>query len=167
MRERQKGPKTNGLSVMTAPALPPEALFDLRLWAKARRFRTRMEESHFNEGQAEVRGDGREYVEVVCRRGLIYSFNSVELLAWTSTRGVLAELLAADPIVRVHQRGDLEAVVRFPVRLLDVVATVLRPRRRRLLDPDRARAIGRRTAFPGAQVRENALGRDGAATDAA
>jgi hypothetical protein len=123
-----------------------------------------MEESYLHETDPEARGDGRAYVEVDCHRGLIYSYNSVELLAWTSTRGVLAELVGLDPAVRVRQRGDLEVVVRFPARLLDAVAHVLRPRRRRTLDPARARAIGAATAFPGAQAHEDALERDGRAS---
>jgi hypothetical protein len=74
-------------------------------------------------------------------------------------------LLALDPAVTVHQRGDLEGVVRFPAALLEAVARVVRPRRRRVLDPNRARAIGRSTAFAGAQVREHALERDGQPRD--
>ena len=141
------------------------SIFDLRPWAKARRFRTRMEGSFHHETDREARGDGRGYVEVVCHRGLIYPYNSAELLAWTSTRGVLAELLALDSMVRLRQRGDSEAVVRFPARLLDAVAGVLRPRRRRTLDPERARTIGAKAAFLGAQPREDRRERDRPAGD--
>ena len=139
------------------PANEPagRAFYDLRPWAKARRFRTRLEESFFHEIDPEARGDGRGYVEVVCLRGLIYPCNSTELLAWTSTRGTLANLLALDSAIRIHQKGDSEAVVRFPLRLLDAVAGVLRPRRRRTLDAARARTIGAKTAFPGTQPRDD------------
>jgi hypothetical protein len=147
---------TDSTAILTS-ARAGEAPFDLRPWAKAHRFRTRMEDSYAHETDPETRADGQGYVEVVCRRGLIYPFDQITLLAWTSTRGVLPHLLALDSEVRVHQAGDLEAVVRFPVRLLDAVAAVLRPLRRRTLDPARARAIGARTAFRGAQAHEDAL----------
>ena len=44
---------------------------DLRPWAKAKRYRWRYEESYHAE-KPENRGDGRWYVEIVCRHGLIY-----------------------------------------------------------------------------------------------
>ena len=145
-----------------APPPQGDGVLDLRPWARARRYRVRLEASFSHESDNGARGDGRAYVEVVCRRGLIYPYDGTELLAWTSTRGILGRLRALDPGVRVCQAGDLEAAVRFPSRLLDAVAAVLRPRRRRTLDPARACAIGRGTAFPGAQACEDDLGRDGA-----
>jgi hypothetical protein len=125
---------------------------DLRPLARARRWRWRFEESYQAERDLATRGDGRWYVEVLCRRGMIYPAGGDQLIAYTDTRGVLRKLLALDPALRVHQHGDAEASVRFPVALLDAVAGVLRPRRRRTLTPERARAIGSATTY-GAQVR--------------
>src|SRR5215831_21347632 len=45
---------------------------DLRPWAKANRYRYRLEESYQAENNAHVKGDGRWFVEVLCQRGLIY-----------------------------------------------------------------------------------------------
>jgi hypothetical protein len=45
---------------------------DLRIWAKAHKYRYRFEESHQAESDPHVRGDGRWFVEIVCQRGLIY-----------------------------------------------------------------------------------------------
>ena len=155
---------TDSASIL-APRSAHEVLFDLRPWAKARRYRMRLEASFAHESDPEARGDGRAYVEVPGRRGVLYPLGADTIGAWTSTRGVLAELLAADPAVRVHQRGDLEAVVRFPSSLLDAIALAIRPRRRRTLDPARARSIGAGTAFAGAQAPEDAPGRDGGGED--
>ncbi len=121
--------------------------YDLRPWADARRYRWRFEEG----------GDETAWsAEVVCRRGKLYPFGGDDLLAWTDTRGVRAELLGLDPAVTPHQTGDREAVVRFPSRLLDRVAAVLRPRRRRTLDPERALAISGLPGIRHAQVGEPA-----------
>ena len=148
-----------------APAQAREALFDLQAWATARRYRINYDESFRAEADPSVRADGRDYAEVPGERGTLYALGPDTVGAWTSTRGVLAELLALGPAVVIHQRGDLEAVVRFPSRLLEAVAGIIRPRRRRTLDPERARAIGANTAFAGAQVREEALERNGEAAD--
>jgi len=158
-RDSSKNP-----SAIVAPAVSPET-FDLRPWAAARRYRVRLDESFDHEADAATRGDGRAYVEVPGRRGTLYPLGPTNVAAWTATRGVLAALLALDPAVQIHQRGEAEAVVRFPAPLLDAVAAVIRPRRRRVLDSARARAIGAGTAFSGAQARENGPGRDGWAGD--
>jgi hypothetical protein len=109
---------------------------DLRELARVRRWRWHYEESYRAERDPAARGDGRWYVEIPCRRGKVYPFGG-ELVAWVQRQEVLRELLALGPDVRIVQRGDQEGAVRFPVRLLDRVAVVLRPRR-----------IGGRTATP-------------------
>jgi hypothetical protein len=130
---------------------------DLRELARVRRWRWHFEESYQAERDPATRGDGRWYVEVLCRRGMIYPARGDQLIAYTATRGVLRKLLALDAAVRVHQHGDTEGSVRFPVALLDAVAGVLRPRRRRTLAPERARAIGKGTAY-GAHARSGGPG---------
>jgi len=47
---------------------------DLRPWAKANRYRFRLEESYGAESNTHVRGDGRWYVEILCKRGTIYPY---------------------------------------------------------------------------------------------
>lgn len=103
---------------------------DLRELARAKRWRWRFEGSYSAERDPEVRGDGRWYVELVCHSGLIYTYGGDELLAYARTT-MLNKLLSLDPAVRVHQGGDRDAVVRFPVALLEKVASVLKPRRRK------------------------------------
>ena len=94
---------------------------DLRPWADRNRYRHRIEEG----------GDDSAWsVEVECFRGLIYPWGEGDLLAFTDTRGVRAQLLALDPAVLLHQCGDAEAVVRFPSRLLHEVAAILQPKRK-------------------------------------
>ena len=49
---------TDSASIL-APRSAQEAVFDLRPWAKARRYRVRLEDSHAHESDPEARGDGR------------------------------------------------------------------------------------------------------------
>jgi hypothetical protein len=120
--------------------------FDLRPWAVEHRHRWRYEESYHAE-KPEHRGDGRWFVEVLCRYGLIYPKGGQTLLAYAG-RGVKRHLAGLG--LELHQTdGDAE-VFRFPVERLDEVAAILKPRKRRTLDPDRARAIGKASQY-GAQ----------------
>jgi hypothetical protein len=110
---------------------------NLRIWAKAHGYRFRLEQSYQAE-RAEHRVDGRWYVEVLCRYGLIYPCGETTLLAY-ATRGVKRHL-ASMGLKRHQTDGDAE-VFKFPVERLDEVAAILKPKKRRTLDPDRARAI--------------------------
>lgn len=114
---------------------------DLQPWAKANRYRYRLEESYKPENNLHVRGDERWFIEVLCSRGLIYPAGGSDLLAFTQSRNTWRALLELGPDVRPHQVGDKEKVCRFPFTLLNEVAAIMRPRRRRRLDPDRARSI--------------------------
>lgn len=102
---------------------------DLRAWADKHRYRWRLEESYKAEKDPEARGDGCWYVEVMCKYGLIYPWGEGDLLAFTDAMRILPQLLALEG-VKVHQRGNGEAVVRFPERVLPHIARLLRPRRR-------------------------------------
>jgi hypothetical protein len=95
-----------------------------------------------------VRGDGRWFVEIVCQRGLIYPNRGADVLAFTTSADAWKSLLEIG--VKPNRVGDKERECSFPVSLLDQVAAIVKPKRRRSLDPDRARAIGRATAY-GAQ----------------
>jgi hypothetical protein len=103
---------------------------DLRVVAKDKHWKWRFEESYRAEKDPEARGDGRWYVEILCKKGLIYPWGNEDLLAFTSTKGILAQLLSIGSEIRIHQHGNGEAVVRFPYTLLQKVAEVLLPRRR-------------------------------------
>jgi hypothetical protein len=119
---------------------------DLRAWAKRHRYRWRYEESYGAE-KAENRGDGRWFVEIPCRYGLIYPHGGEMLLAYC-TRGTKRHLARLG--FQHHQTDGNNEVFRFPADRLDEVAAILKPKRRRSLDPERARAIGKATAY-GAQ----------------
>jgi hypothetical protein len=123
---------------------------DLRVWAKAKRYKYRLEESYEAETNAHIRGDGRWFVEILCRHGLIYPCGGLHLLAYVK-RGLVSDIaqLGADD-VRLYQKDDGPCVFRFPLERLEEVAAILKPRKRRRLDPERARAIGKATAY-GAQ----------------
>ncbi len=124
---------------------------DLRSWAKASRYRFRFEESYRVESSTHVRGDGRWYVEILCKNGLIYVHGGTQLLAHAKSR--IAPAIAKLPGVYLYQTDGTARVLKFPVERLDEVAAILKPRKRRTLSPDRARAMGKATAY-GAQVRQ-------------
>jgi hypothetical protein len=113
---------------------------DLRPWAKANRCRYRLEESYKAEDNMHVRGDGRWFVEILCKRGLIYPKGGREILAFSTSTDAWKSLL--DLGCTPHQTGDKERVCKFPIELLDQVAAILRPRRRRviMLTPEQIKA---------------------------
>src|SRR6266508_4194782 len=74
---------------------------DLQVWAKAKRYRYRLEESYEAESNSHIRGDGRWFVEVLCQNGLIYPCGGLYLLAYvTATRRLVADL---DGVQRTSQ----------------------------------------------------------------
>jgi len=115
--------------------------FDLRPWAKANRYKHRLEASY----QAETptnRGDGRWYVEVLCQYGLIYPRGGDTLLAY-------AKHSAKHHLVGMglehHKYDGNNEVFRFPVDRLDEVAAVLKPRKKRPgSSPERMRVMRER-----------------------
>ena len=100
---------------------------DLRPWAKANRYRFRLEESYRVESSTHVRGDGRWYVEILCKNGLIYPHGGTNLLAYTKSRTALA--IAKLPGVHLYQTDGTARVLKFPVECLDEVAAILKPKR--------------------------------------
>src|SRR5438445_11607981 len=75
---------------------------DLRPWARANRYRSRLEESYKAENDAHVKGDGRWFVEILCGNGLIYPCGGTTLLAYAKS-GVKADVRALGEDVRHHQ----------------------------------------------------------------
>jgi hypothetical protein len=135
------GVSPNGHSV-TYPQCGYVGCLDLRVWAKANRYRYRLEESYKVEDSEHVRGDGRWFVEVLCQNGLLYPFGGTTLLAYAKG-GVANRVAELGPDVQPYQTDGKNPVFKFPIERLDEVAAILRPRKRRTLDPDRARAISR------------------------
>lgn len=129
---------------------------DLRTIARPRRWRWRLEESYKAEQDSAVRGDGRWYVEILCKRGLIYPWGEDDLVAFTGVRGTAERLLALDPAVRRCQSGDRENTLRFPSCLLDRVAEVMEPRVKRAGRP--LSAAMREGLKRWSQSRKSALG---------
>ncbi len=120
--------------------MPSRTCIDLREWA-GKRYKWRFEESYKAEKDASVRGDGRWYVEILCKRGLIYPYGDNDLLAYAKGNAP-AELRRLG--LKVHQSGDRESTFRFPVERLDEVAKVLQVRSRRVLSPEQRIAASER-----------------------
>ena len=106
---------------------------DLREWCKAHRYRWHFEESYLAE-KPENRGDGRWYVEVLCKHGLIYPHGGNTLLAYAS-RGSKRHIAKLAGVEHHQTDGDAE-VFRFPAERLDEVAAILKPRQKRSYSPE-------------------------------
>ncbi len=129
---------------ITHPQCGFAGCMDLRLWAKANRYRFRLEESYRAESFRHVRGDGRWYVEILCKNGLIYPYGGTQLLAHAKSR--TASTIAKLPCVHLYQTDGTARVLKFPVESLDEVAVILRPRKRRAMgaSPERMRVLRER-----------------------
>jgi hypothetical protein len=115
---------------------------DLRPWAKANRYRFRLEESYKAENNTHVRGDGRWFVEIPCKSGLIYPWGREMLLAYAKS-GVQADI-ARLAGVELYQTDGKARVFIFPVDRLDEVAAILKPRRRRMYTPEHREVLRER-----------------------
>jgi hypothetical protein len=128
---------------------------DLRVWASARRYRTRLEDSYQAETDSDVKGDGRWYVEVPCRYGLIYPWGGDVLVAWIGSYQARIRLDALFGASRSEGPINPETVwsreYRFPTSRLDEVAAVLKPKRLpgRAATPDDLARLAR-MGFPAA-----------------
>jgi hypothetical protein len=76
---------------VTYPQCGYAGCVDLRVWAKAYRYRYRLEESYKAESNMHVKGDGRWFVEIVCKNGLIYPYGGTTLLAYAN-RGAVSDM---------------------------------------------------------------------------
>lgn len=103
---------------------------DLRVWAKAKRYKFRLEESYKAEDNAHVKGDGRWFVEILCQNGLIYPYGGATLLAYAKA-GVAGRVAELGADIQPHQNDGKARVFKFPVERLDQVAAILKPRKRR------------------------------------
>jgi hypothetical protein len=84
---------------------------------------------------------------LLCARGVtIYSVGGDRLAVELDCHGGLAKRLAAIPGVELWQNGDREKTFVFSIDLLDAVAAVVKPRRRRRcsLSPEQLRVAGER-----------------------
>jgi hypothetical protein len=76
---------------------------------------------------------------ILCDNGVIYPHGGSRLAA--ECYGPTARKLKAIAGVTVHQQGDREWCMLFDVSIFEQVAEVMKPRKRRHLSPERARAI--------------------------
>jgi hypothetical protein len=125
---------------------------DLREWANDHRYRFRLEESYKAESNTHIRGDGRWFVEILCKRGLIYPKGGREILAFTKSTDAWKSLLKIG--VQPHQVGDRERIAWFLPELLDQVAAILRPKRRKTISPEHLKALqdGRKSLCESGQI---------------
>jgi hypothetical protein len=114
---------------------------DLRIWAKAHRYRWRFEEFYKAEESMHIRGDGRWFVEILCRNGLIYPYGGTTLVAYAKG-GVVNRVAELGPDLQPYQTDGKDRVFKFPIERLDEVTAILRPRKRRsvVLTPDQVEA---------------------------
>jgi len=132
---------------------------DLRPWATENSYKWRYEEGY-------PPGVGRDedecFVEVLCKYGLLYPYGGDIILAYANS-GV-KERVRKLPGITHHQYDGNNEVFRCPSSLLDEVATIIQPRKKRTLDPEKARAIGRGTAYRPANEAKNARSGDAPTT---
>lgn len=108
---------------------------DLRVWAKANRYRTKLEESYAAETDAHVKGDGRWYVEVPCKRGKLYPRGGDTIVAWTNSYATRVKLDALAGLKASRTEGPTESSgtvwsreFTFPSSMLDEVAELMAPK---------------------------------------
>jgi hypothetical protein len=85
---------------------------------------------------------------IPCRRGaVIYPHGGNLLAVELDYRPHMAKRLASIPGVRLHQDGDHERTLLFPVELFLQVAALVKPRRKRRLSPQQKAENARRLAL--------------------
>jgi hypothetical protein len=107
------------------------------------RFRVIHEESYLADHGERGRACDPWLQLIPCRNGHIYPHGAL-LGASTNNRGPTARALAALPGVRVVQDGDDGINAVFPIAEFEAVAAILKPRRRRMLPPERAAELTER-----------------------
>jgi len=111
-----------------------------------RRYRVEYEPSYYAERGAGARADDPWPMVIPCENGHICPWGGSTLTACTKAAGSVANRLKALPFTTVAQDGSDGANVLFDVNHFDVVATIMKPRRRRRLSPEARRAAGERLA---------------------
>ena len=114
------------------------------------RFRVRYEEAYRHQYGDGARVVDPWYMEVVCQHGCVYPHGGRRLAASTNSSGPVAKRLRAMPGVEVRQDGSDGVTVLFDVDLFEVVAEVIKPRRRRVLSESARRQLaeaGKKTQF--------------------
>jgi hypothetical protein len=111
---------------------------DLKSLARSRRWRTGLDESASVPGQS---AEDRAWLVIVpAKYGHLFIHSATELAAHADRTRIASQLVAL-PGVRVHHRGDREATVVFDPTVLDTVADLLQPRRRKALSDDQRRRL--------------------------
>ena|SRR5437870_9610312 len=90
-------------------------------------------------------------MQIPCRRGVTIFPHSDTLLAVELDRhNGLAKRIASLPGVQVHQDGEQEKTILFPVCDFDTVAAIVQPKKRRILteeQKERLAAMGKANGF--------------------
>ena len=106
---------------------------DLRIVCKERRWKWHYEESFKAERMRSTNPSAPWYVEVLCKNGTIYPISEFYLAACVEGRPNMPSRLKKIDGVSQHQ-GNV--VFKFHALLLDDVAKVMRPRRKRRVSPE-------------------------------
>lgn len=107
-------------------------------------FRVQNEEAYKAEHGTAARKHDPWYMIIPCQHGHIYPHGKNLLGVATNKRGGIAQKLRKIPGVQVVQDGDDGINAIFHVDLLDQVAAVIKPRRRRrMTEEQKANAVAR------------------------
>ena len=110
------------------------------------RYRAAYGEDYHAEYGAGARVDDPWLMAISCQNGHICPWGGSILAACTKAAGSVANRLKALPFTTVAQDGSDGSNVLFDVVHFDLVAKIMKPRRRRRLSPEARRAAGERLA---------------------
>jgi hypothetical protein len=92
--------------------------------------------------EAAVNGTDPSMQTIPCRFGTIYPHGGEKLAIQVDGHNRIAKQMAAIPGIALHQDGDDEKTLVFPVNLFDQVAAIVAPKRvRRLTDEQKAKLL--------------------------
>jgi hypothetical protein len=100
------------------------------------RYRITLDESA---GQETSRKERLWLYQIPCKFGHIYVHGKNRLGGYSSSARVSTKLAAVKGVT-VHQRGDTEVTVTFPIKMVDLVATMLGARKRRRMSAEQREA---------------------------
>lgn len=123
-------------------------MIDLRVIAESKGYRVALDESAGIGGVS--KGDGLWLWQIPGKHGHVWVIGVDDLGVHCGSNRLIRRLLEI-PGVRVHQRGDMEANLRFPPEVLDRVCDVIQARRVRrvaMTDEWRARLVVARAKSP-------------------
>ncbi len=84
------------------------------------------------------------YMQIPCRKGVIYPQGSDRLAVEIDYHGPTAKLVSKIPGITRTQRGDNEQTFTFHVDLFDQIAELVQPKKRRVLTEEQRQELAQR-----------------------